>query len=207
MVRRFRDGIFYVLSDIKRILIKKRVYVKIGGKKARVYIALNKPRGYVTSLKDELGRKTVDELVEEVGTRVYPVGRLDKNSEGLLIMTNDGEFANLLMHPKHEVEKTYDVWVTGYHEASLSLLSRPIELDGYRIKKPAVRLIRSNGDRAVIRVTIHEGRNRQVRRMCAAAGLTVTRLLRVSEGALSLGDLPGGSWRYLTAAEVAALKK
>jgi 23S rRNA pseudouridine2605 synthase len=132
---------------------------------------------------------------------------LDYDSEGLLLLTNDGEFANLLMHPKHEVEKTYDVWVTGYHEASLSLLSRPIELDGYRIKKPAVRLIRSSGDRAVIRVTIHEGRNRQVRRMCAAAGLTVTRLLRVSEGTLSLGDLPGGSWRYLTESEVAALKK
>ena len=143
----------------------------------------------------------------DCGVRVYPIGRLDYDSEGLLLLTNDGEFANLLMHPKHEVEKTYDVWVTGYHEASLSFLSRPIELDGYRIKKPAVRLIRSSGDRAVIRVTIHEGRNRQVRRMCAAAGLTVTRLLRVSEGALSLGDLPGGSWRYLTEAEVAALKK
>ena len=172
-----------------------------------VYMMLHKPKGYVTTLSDEKGRKTVAGLVADCGVRVYPIGRLDYDSEGLLLLTNDGEFANLLMHPKHEVEKTYDVWVTGYHEASLSLLSRPIELDGYRIKKPAVRLIRSNGDRAVIRVTIHEGRNRQVRRMCAAAGLTVTRLLRVSEGALSLGDLPGGSWRYLTAAEVAALKK
>lgn len=172
-----------------------------------VYMMLHKPKGYVTTLSDEKGRKTVADLVVDCGVRVYPIGRLDYDSEGLLLLTNDGEFANLLMHPKHEVEKTYDVWVTGYHEASLSLLSRPIELDGYRIKKPAVRLIRSSGDRAVIRVTIHEGRNRQVRRMCAAAGLTVTRLLRVSEGALSLGDLPGGSWRYLTEAEVAALKK
>lgn len=172
-----------------------------------VYMMLHKPRGYITTLSDEKGRKTVAALVADCGVRVYPIGRLDYDSEGLLLLTNDGEFANLLMHPKHEVDKTYDVWVTGYHEASLSLLSRPIELDGYRIQRPGVRLLRRNEDRAVIRVTIHEGRNRQVRRMCAAAGLQVSRLLRVSEGALQLGNLPAGAWRYLTADEVAALKK
>lgn len=171
-----------------------------------VYMILNKPRGYVTTLSDEKGRQNVAELVADCGTRVYPVGRLDMDSEGLLLLTNDGEFANLLMHPKHEVNKTYEVWVKGYHEGATVLLSRSIELDGYRIKKPNVKLIRENGSKAKYLVTIHEGRNRQIRRMCEAAGMTVTRLRRISEGKLKLGDLPLGKWRYLTAQEVAQLK-
>lgn len=171
-----------------------------------VYMILNKPRGYVTTLSDEKGRQNVAELVADCGTRVYPVGRLDMDSEGLLLLTNDGEFANLLMHPKHEVNKTYEVWVKGYHEGATVLLGRSIELDGYRIKKPKVKLIRENGSKAKYLVTIHEGRNRQIRRMCEAAGMTVTRLRRISEGKLKLGDLPLGKWRYLTAQEVAQLK-
>ncbi len=168
---------------------------------APVYILLHKPRGYVTTMSDERGRKTVAELVQ-CGTRVYPVGRLDYDSEGLLLLTNDGAFANRLMHPKQEVDKVYQVWVTGFHEAAPALLSRPIELDGYRIKKPAVKLLWADGTKAKFLVTIHEGRNRQVRRMCEAAGMQVTRLRRVAEGKLQLGDLPLGKWRYLTEDEV-----
>ena len=173
-----------------------------------VYIMLYKPRGYVTTLSDEKGRKNAAELVADCGVRVYPVGRLDMDSEGLLIFTNDGEFANLLMHPKHEVNKTYLVTVTDFTAEKLERLSLPVELDGYLIKKPAVKLVRTlSGNRAVLSVTIHEGRNRQVRRMCDLAGMGVARLTRISEGAVKLGDLKSGTWRYLTDAEVALLKK
>ena len=171
-----------------------------------VYIMLHKPRGYVTTLSDEKGRPDVSQLVADCGMRVYPVGRLDMDSEGLLLLTNDGAFANTLMHPKHEVNKVYEVWVRGHHPGAPALLSRPIELDGYRIKPPQVKLAREEGNKAKYLVTIHEGRNRQVRRMCEAAGMTVTRLRRVAEGKLKLGDLPLGKWRYLSDAEIEMLK-
>ena len=171
-----------------------------------VYIMLNKPRGYVTTLSDEKGRQNVSELVADCGVRVYPIGRLDMDSEGLLLLTNDGEFANALMHPKHEVNKTYEVWVTGYHEAATALLCRPITIDGYQIRKPEAKLLRAEGGKAKYLVTIHEGRNRQIRRMCEAAGMTVTRLRRISEGNLKLGELPLGKWRHLTEDEVAGLR-
>ena len=166
-----------------------------------VYILLHKPRGYVTTLSDEKGRKTAAELVADCGIRVYPVGRLDMDSEGLLLFTNDGEFANRLMHPKHEVQKTYLTWVEGFSEASLEKLKQPITLDGYRIRAPKVRVVKPG----LLEITIHEGRNRQVRRMCDAAGMRVTRLKRIREGNLSLGDLPLGKWRYLTEEEVKRL--
>ena len=172
-----------------------------------VYLMLNKPRGYVTTLSDEKGRKNAAQLVADCGVRVYPVGRLDMDSEGLLLFTNDGEFANRLMHPKHEVQKTYDVWVTGYSSGAEEQLKMPIELDGYLIKAPLVKLLSTENDKARLRVTIHEGRNRQVRRMCDAAGMQVTRLKRIREGKLSLGELPLGKWRYLTAYEVGQLEK
>ena len=171
-----------------------------------IYLMLNKPRGYVTTLSDEKGRPNAAQLVVDCGTRVYPVGRLDMDSEGLLLFTNDGSFANALMHPKHEVKKTYDLWVTGYHPGAEVQLSRPITLDGYTIRPPKVRLIRAEGQKAKFQVTIHEGRNRQVRRMCEAAGMHCTRLRRVREGTLSLGELPLGKWRHLTAREVEELK-
>ena len=167
-----------------------------------IYILLNKPRGYVTTLSDEKGRKNAAQLVEDCGVRVYPVGRLDMDSEGLLLFTNDGAFANALMHPKQEVKKTYNVWVTGYHPGSEIQLSKPITLDGYTIRPPKVKLQWSEGQKAKFQVTIHEGRNRQVRRMCEAAGMHCTRLRRIQEGNLSLGDLPLGKWRYLTEEEV-----
>lgn len=172
-----------------------------------VYILLNKPRGYVTTLSDEKGRPNVTRLVADCGVRVYPVGRLDMDSEGLLLLTNDGAFANALAHPKHEVEKTYDVWVTGYTPGGEARLARPITLDGYTIRPPKVRLLKAEGSIARFRVTIHEGRNRQVRRMCESAGMHCTRLRRIQEGGLSLGPLPVGKWRYLTEEEVRRLQK
>ena len=171
------------------------------------YILLYKPRGIVTTLSDEKGRTTVADLVADVGVRVYPVGRLDMDSDGLLILTNDGDFSNHLMHPRHEIKKVYRVIVSDYCEAAATRLKEPIVLDGYRIKPPEVKLLSSEGQKAVFLITIHEGRNRQVRRMCAAAGMQVRRLTRVAEGSLQLGNLPAGKWRYLTDAEVAELKK
>lgn len=171
-----------------------------------VYIMLHKPRGFVTTLSDEKGRRTVADLVADCGVRVYPVGRLDLSSEGLLLMTNDGAFAEWMMHPKHEVNKTYFVWVTGYTPQGFEKLQQPIELDGYMIKPPKVRQWTVREDHAQLEITIHEGRNRQVRRMCDAAGMHVTRLRRIREGKLKLGDLPVGKWRYLTPEEVAMLK-
>lgn len=171
-----------------------------------VYILLNKPRGYVTTLSDEKGRPNAAQLVSDCGTRVYPVGRLDMDSEGLLLFTNDGAFANGLTHPKQEVEKVYEVWVSGYQPGGEERLARPIVLDGYRIRPPKVVLLSANGDKAKFRVTIHEGRNRQIRRMCVSAGMRCTRLRRIQEGTLRLGNLPCGAWRYLTAEEVAKVK-
>ena len=172
-----------------------------------VYLMLHKPRGYVTTLSDEKGRANVSSLVADCGVRVSPVGRLDMDSEGLLLFTNDGEFANRLMHPSHQVEKTYGVLVTGFAPGKEELLARPVVLDGYRIRPPKVRLLEAKGDRAQILVTIHEGRNRQVRRMCENAGLRVLRLKRMEEGGVRLGTLPEGKWRYLTEEEVEKLKK
>lgn len=168
-----------------------------------VYIMLHKPRGYVTTLSDEKGRHTAAELVADCSVRVYPIGRLDMDSEGLLLFTNDGDFANLLMHPKHEVQKSYLTWVTDYSEAAVQRLRKVTELDGAPICAPKVRIIREN----LLEITIHEGKNRQVRRMCEAAGMKVTRLKRVCEGALALEDLPLGKWRYLTPMEVEKLRK
>jgi 23S rRNA pseudouridine2605 synthase len=128
------------------------------------------------------------------------------DSEGLLLFTNDGAFANALMHPKQEVKKTYEVWTSGYHAGAEIQLSRPITLDGYTIRRPEVKLLKAEGQKARFQVTIHEGRNRQVSRMCQAAGMNVTRLRRIREGRLSLGDLPLGKWRYLTKQEVDLLK-
>lgn len=171
-----------------------------------VYLMLYKPRGYVTTLHDELGRKAAAELVD-CGCRVYPVGRLDAASEGLLIFTNDGALANALMHPKKQIEKAYEVTVRGALSTAQALLERQIALDGRTIAKPLVRLLRESGDKATYEIVIHEGRNRQIRRMCEAANLQVARLRRVREGSLTLGDLAVGSWRFLTENEVQSLRK
>ena len=171
-----------------------------------VYLMLNKPRGYVTTLRDELGRATAAELVADCGTRVFPVGRLDKDSEGLLLFTNDGALMQAMTHPSHQVDKTYEVTVTGQLEKAADRLSAVTELDGEPIVPAQVEIMERRQGQALLRVTIHQGKNRQIRRMCAQVGLQVTRLRRVSEDALALGQLKPGQWRYLTDAEVAALK-
>lgn len=169
-----------------------------------VYIMLHKPRGYVTTMHDEQGRKTVAELVRSVGVRVYPVGRLDLDSEGLLLMTNDGETANAVMHPSHAVNKVYHVTVSGAPvETAAETMRAMTDLDGEPIAPPEVRVL--GEDRLL--VTIHEGKNREVRRLCAAAELTVRRLIRVQEGSLKLGDLKRGTWRYLTESEIRTLRR
>lgn len=179
---------------------------EIPSRQKPLYIMLHKPRGYVTTLSDEKDRKNVSQLVADCGHRVYPIGRLDMDSEGLLLLTNDGDFANKLMHPKHEIDKTYQVVVRGFTTDALEKLKHPIELDGYVIRRPVVNLVSQDGNCANILITIHEGRNRQVRRMCDAAGMWVDRLIRISEGPIKLGKLPRGKWRFLSAEEVASLK-
>ncbi len=169
----------------------------------RTYIMLNKPRGYVTTLSDEKGRKTVAELVADCPARVWPVGRLDMDSEGLLLLTDDGALTHRLTHPAHQVEKEYQVRVTGDLERALPLLSAPVWSEGEKLT--ADRVERTGRD--TVTVVIHQGKNRQVRRMCAAAGLKVNRLRRVREGAVCLGGLRPGQWRPLTAAELAALQE
>ena len=172
----------------------------------RTYVLLHKPRGYVTTLSDEKGRKTVAQLVEGCGARVWPVGRLDLDSEGLLLLTDDGDLTHRLIHPSHEVEKEYRVWVQGDAEGALPVLTGPMTLDGAPLRRAKVKIIGRHGEETVMSFLIHEGKNRQIRRMCAMAGLEVRRLRRIREGPIRLGDLPPGTWRNLTEEEVSALK-
>ena len=177
--------------------------VRLSAPAERMYIMLNKPRGYVTTLSDEKGRRTVAQLVAGAGRRLYPVGRLDLMSEGLLILTDDGEAANALMHPAHEVEKAYIVTVRGPASAAqLAAMSALREIEGKPIRRPRISPLCPDGENARLRFVIHEGRNREVRRICAHAGLEVLRLVRVAEGELRLGDLRPGRWRHLTEAEL-----
>ena len=166
------------------------------------YIMLNKPRGYVTTLSDEKGRKTVAQLVVDCPVRVWPVGRLDMDSEGLLLLTDDGGLTHRLTHPAHEVEKEYRVWVSGDIERALPVLEGPVWSNGEELTADRVERTEEN----TLTVVIHQGKNRQVRRMCAAAGLEVKRLLRVREGEVRLGGLRPGQWRPLTAAELLNLQ-
>lgn len=192
-------------ADLDRdaVLVDGRPLEPGGG---RTYLMLNKPRGYVTTLSDEKGRRTVAQLVEGCGVRVWPVGRLDMDSEGLLILTDDGAVTQRLLHPSHEVEKEYLVWVTGNVNKALPILSAPMELDGEPLAPARVRRGRDSGGVHQLSVTIHQGKNRQVRRMCAQAGLEVLRLKRIREGGLSLDrTLKAGQWRTLTGEERLAL--
>lgn len=179
--------------------------VPLRQKENKTYILLNKPRGYVTTLSDEKGRPTVAQLVRDAGARVFPVGRLDMDSEGLLLLTNDGELMQRMIHPSFQIDKTYQVDVSGFQTDSAVKLSSITELDGESIRQATVEVLSKAGERARLSVVIHEGKNRQIRRMCAACGLTVRRLRRVREHTLELGDLPVGKWRHLTAAELSAL--
>ena len=176
--------------------------VEIGPAAEPIYLMLNKPRGYVTTLSDEEGRPTVAELVADCGARVWPVGRLDLDSEGLLLLTNDGALTHRLIHPSHEVEKQYLVLVTGDIDAALPTLNGPMDLDGVALAPAQVDRLGLN----LLSFQIHEGKNRQIRRMCQQAGLTVKALRRVREGQVQLGGLKLGKWRRLTDEEVALLK-
>lgn len=187
------------------VLVKGKKVIKQGNMR---YILLNKPRGYVTTTDDDLGRKCVLELVKDVKERIYPVGRLDRVSEGALILTNDGAFANAMMHPSKHVPKTYRVTVRPEPTSEqVDILSTGVELDG-RLTAPAdVYVISKEEGRAVLEIVLYEGRNRQIRRMCEALNLEVARLRRVAVGPIKLGMLQTGQWRDLTPDEVAVLFK
>ena len=193
-------------ADLKRdkVLVDGK---PIGMAEEKRYLMLYKPRGYVSTRKDERGRKTVADLVRDCKARVVPVGRLDYNSEGLLLLTNDGDLVHALTHPRHEVEKHYEVRVRGRLD-NIPRLSEPMEIDGYRIRPATVTVLEQDEQSAKLRLTIHEGRNRQIRKMCEQCGLEVRRLKRVAVGALSLDPrLKSGAWRDLTADELAYLQE
>lgn len=176
-------------------------------RKSFIYLMMNKPRGYVTTVSDELDRRCVMDLLEGVEERVYPVGRLDRNSEGLLLFTNDGEFANGIMHPSRHVAKTYRVTVRpDISDEQLVSLSEGVEIDGKKTLPASVIVKDKEPGRVVILITIKEGRNRQIRKMCEAVGLEVARLRRISIGPLKLGMLKPGAFRELTADELRAIR-
>lgn len=176
--------------------------VKIQPEAKKYYILLNKPKGYVTTVSDEFDRPTVMELVRDVHARIYPVGRLDYDTAGLLIMTNDGDFANILTHPSHAVNKAYIAQLDALPDAdSLNVLRNGVLLDGKLTSPAKVEVLKPTKRGCEIKVTIHEGRNRQVRRMFEAIGATVVSLKRISVGNVTLGNLPEGKWRHLNDAE------
>jgi 23S rRNA pseudouridine2605 synthase len=183
--------------------------IKIDGKllgktPRKAYIMLYKPRGYVATRSDEKNRKTVMDLLSGVKENVYPAGRLDLNSEGMLLLTNDGDFAYRIMHPSHEIQKKYHVWVrTSDAAGTAAMLRQPMQLDDYRIHPAEVRVLKQEPGESVLEIIIHEGRNRQIRKMCEKAGVQVKRLKRVGEGQLFLGDLHPGQWKYLSESEAA----
>jgi len=181
--------------------------VTIARKKTFRYIMLNKPRGYVTTVLDDRDRRCVMDLLDDVEERVYPVGRLDMNSEGLLLLTNDGRFANDIMHPSRHVSKTYRVTVrSSVTEEQLTEMASGIVLDGKKTLPANIIVLTTEPNRVVLQITIKEGRNRQIRRMCEAVGLEVARLRRTSIGPVKLGMLKPGTWRDLTAEELRALR-
>ncbi|MBQ8056803.1 MAG: rRNA pseudouridine synthase [Ruminococcus sp.] len=188
-----------------------KVYVK--GKRVTAaakpkyrYIMLNKPRGYVTTMSDERGRKCVAELIEDIEERVYPIGRLDKDSEGMLLLTNDGEFANHIMHPKKHINKVYRVTVRpAITEEMVEKLQTGIVLDGRKTAPAQVRVVTKQEGRVVLEIVIREGRNRQIRRMCESLGLEVARLKRIAVGTVKLGGLKQGMYRDLSADEIKRL--
>ncbi len=174
----------------------------------RYYIMLHKPRGFVTTMSDEKGRKCVADLVKDVPERVYPVGRLDKDSEGLLIMTNDGDFANKLIHPSKNIWKTYRVTVRpSITEKQLTELCLSIEIDGKSTEPARVNVLVQERGRVVLEISIKEGRNRQIRKMCESVNLEIARLKRISIGSLKLGMLKSGKWRNLTTEEIKIFTK
>lgn len=169
----------------------------------KYYIMLNKPRGFVTTMNDEHGRKCVADLVKDIPARIYPVGRLDKDSEGLLIMTNDGDFANTVIHPSKNIRKTYLTTVRpNVTDDQLTKLCVGIEIDGFKTQPAIINVLYQTDDKACLEISIKEGRNRQIRKMCEQVGLKVIRLKRISIGTLKLGTLKSGKWRNLSESEI-----
>ena len=195
-------------ANDKDVILVDGERLKYTKKRKKLYIMLNKPRGYVTTMSDELDRKCVTELLTGIDERVYPIGRLDRNSEGLLLFTNDGNFANNIMHPSKHVSKTYRVTLhSAVSEQQLITLQNGVKLDDGTVTLPATVSVEvASAERTVLRITIHEGKNRQIRRMCESLGLEVARLRRTSIGPVKLGMLKPGAWRELTSEEVRALR-
>ena len=193
--------------DYDKVMIDGQTQ-RIVRKRQYTYIMLHKPRGYLTTRSDDRGRKTVMDLVSDVPAMLRPVGRLDKDSEGLLLLTNDGDFANLLTHPSHGVSKLYRVTVRPHatEEQIIALTDGVVLDDGTKTLPAAIHVVTDEPERTVLEMTIREGKNRQIRRMCRQAGLAVRRLQRVREHTLTLGDLPVGRWRYLTQQELQMLE-
>lgn len=180
--------------------------ITAAAKKKYRYIMLHKPRGYITTMDDEMGRKCVAELVADIDDRIYPVGRLDRESEGMLLMTNDGAFANTVTHPKKHIYKIYRVTVRpGITEEQIIKFETGMEIDGYKTAPAEVRVVKKEEGRAVLEIVLREGRNRQIRKMCEQLGIEVARLKRVAIGQVKLGMLQPGKWRDLTPEEVKKL--
>lgn len=181
---------------------------RIKNREKKVYIMMNKPKGYVTTVSDEFNRKTVLDLVKDIKERVYPIGRLDYDTSGLLLLTNDGELAYKLIHPKFEVVKTYIATIKGKpSEEELEKFRHGLEIDGYVTSEAEIEILSSTNDKSVVKIQIHEGKNRQIRKMCDKIGHPVTSLKRIAIGKLELGSLKKGCWRFLNEEEIEYLKK
>ncbi|MDO4504271.1 MAG: pseudouridine synthase [Clostridia bacterium] len=184
-----------------KVTLNEKEIVLISEKK--YYIMLNKPRGFVTTMSDEHGRKCVADLVKDIPARIYPVGRLDKDSEGLLLMTNDGDFANMVIHPSKNIRKTYLTTVRpNITDDQLTKLCTGVEIDGFKTRPALINVLYQTDDKACLEISIKEGRNRQIRKMCEQVGLKVIRLKRISIGTLKLGALKPGKWRNLSESEL-----
>lgn len=208
-IRDGRVAVNGVCAQIGQKIDPVRDSITLDGKPVRkaniekTYIMLNKPRGYVTTLSDEQGRHTVAELVADCGVRVYPVGRLDMDSEGLLLLTNDGELTLRLTHPRHEIPKIYHVTLKGkITDSDVDNLRSVRRIDNYDLAPVGVKLLSQGNNDCLVEFTLYEGRNRQIRKMCDVAGLKITRLRRVAIGALELGDLANGRWQHLTQKQI-----
>ncbi len=195
-----------ITPGVDQVLYKNRKVVMPRGE--HVYIMLNKPAGYVTTANDEKGRPCVTDLVKEVGRRVYPIGRLDMASEGLLLLTDDGALTEKLTHPRHSIPKIYNVKVEGeITEEQYKALLSPMEIDGYPIRPVYTEVLKRKEGKTLLQMTLYEGRNRQIRKMCEQVGLQIRFLKRIAIGNLTLGRLRVGEWRYLTKEQVSYLKE
>ena len=210
MIKDRRVSVNGVTAELGQRALAGRDMIEVDGaplepRREKIYIMLNKPRGYITTANDERGRKTVMELVADAGAKVYPVGRLDMDSEGLLLLTNDGDFAETVAHPSHNKLKTYEVYVRGKVKEAADLLRSPMMIGSHTVRADSVDIVKGSVSSALLRITIHEGRNRQIRKMCANCRLEVESLRRVAVGSLELGPLDPGKWRHLTNTEVRLL--